>query len=135
VNPAALDRLVMALPKPSRSLIREGEDGGGLPRRVEPTFTDSGSLRGQDCSFRSLEQRQIACRAPGRRQSHVLAVPLRQNAAFCLRRAHLTHGSVAASDLSAAHAGAGGARSRAISDRMSANICRDTATSASWKVT
>ena len=35
----------------------------------------------------------------------------------------------------AAHAGAGGARSRAISDRMSAKICRDTATSASWKVT
>src|SRR6516165_10851576 len=34
----------------------------------------------------------------------------------------------------AAHAGAGGARSRAISDRMSANICRDTATSAIWNV-
>jgi hypothetical protein len=33
------------------------------------------------------------------------------------------------------HAGAGGARSPVISDRMSANICRDTATSASWKVT
>src|SRR5437016_1365349 len=32
----------------------------------------------------------------------------------------------------AAHAGAGGVRSRAISDRMSANICRDTATSAIW---
>jgi CO/xanthine dehydrogenase FAD-binding subunit len=28
------------------------------------------------------------------------------------------------------HAGAGGARNRAISDRTSANICRDTATSA-----
>ena len=35
----------------------------------------------------------------------------------------------------AAHAGAGGARSRAISDRMSAKICRDTATSATRKVT
>ena len=34
----------------------------------------------------------------------------------------------------ARHAGAGGARSRVISDRMSANICRDTATSAIWKV-
>jgi hypothetical protein len=33
------------------------------------------------------------------------------------------------------HAGAGGARSRAIIDRMSANICRDTATSAIWNVT
>lgn len=36
---------------------------------------------------------------------------------------------------SASHAGAGGARSRAISDRMSANIPRGTATSASSKVT
>jgi hypothetical protein len=33
------------------------------------------------------------------------------------------------------HAGAGGARSRAISDKISANICRDTATSAIWKMT
>ena len=33
------------------------------------------------------------------------------------------------------HAGAGGARSRAISDRIAANICRGTATSASWNVT
>jgi hypothetical protein len=32
----------------------------------------------------------------------------------------------------ATHAGAGGARSRAISDRMSANIYRDTATLISW---
>jgi hypothetical protein len=31
--------------------------------------------------------------------------------------------------------GAGGARSRAISDRVSANICRETATSAIWNVT
>ena len=33
------------------------------------------------------------------------------------------------------HAGAGGARSRAISDRMSANSRRGTAISAIWKVT
>jgi hypothetical protein len=33
------------------------------------------------------------------------------------------------------HAGAGGARRRMISDRISANICRGTATSAIWKVT
>src|SRR5215212_8888743 len=33
------------------------------------------------------------------------------------------------------HAGAGSARSRAISDRISANIWRGTATSASWNVT
>jgi len=33
------------------------------------------------------------------------------------------------------HAGVGGARSRAISDRISWNICRGTATSAIWNVT
>jgi hypothetical protein len=33
------------------------------------------------------------------------------------------------------HAGAGGARKRAIKDRISANICRGAATSAIWKVT
>src|SRR3954447_4694191 len=38
-------------------------------------------------------------------------------------------------DPCAAHAGAGGGRSRAIRDRMSANNCRDTATSANWNVT
>ena len=43
------------------------------------------------------------------------------------RPSHLTPG--------APHAGAGGARSLAISDRISWNICRDTATSAIWKVT
>jgi hypothetical protein len=32
------------------------------------------------------------------------------------------------------HPGTGGAPSRAISERMSANICRDAATSAIWKV-
>ena len=43
--------------------------------------------------------------------------------------------SFVASAASARHAGAGGARSRAISDRISWNICRGTATSAIWKVT
>ena len=58
-----------------------------------------------------------------------------QTGFFACGKAHLDHRCVAASDLSALHAGAGGARSRAISARMSANICRDTATSASWNVT
>src|SRR3954447_20517177 len=35
----------------------------------------------------------------------------------------------------APHTGAGGARNRAISDRMSANICLGTPTSASWNAT
>jgi hypothetical protein len=33
------------------------------------------------------------------------------------------------------HAAAGGARNRAIIARISANICRDTETSANWNVT
>ena len=37
-------------------------------------------------------------------------------------------------DLRVPHAGAGGARNRAIKDRISANICRETATLAIWKV-
>ena len=46
----------------------------------------------------------------------------------CRRRlSHLTP--------SAGHAGAGGARSRTINDRISRNICFGTATSAIWKVT
>ena len=43
--------------------------------------------------------------------------------------------AVASASPFAGHAGAGGARSRAMSMRISANICRDTATSASWNVT
>jgi len=43
--------------------------------------------------------------------------------------------SFVASDPRGPHAGAGGARNRAISDRISWNICRGTATSATWKVT
>jgi hypothetical protein len=45
----------------------------------------------------------------------------------CRRLSHLTR--------SPGHAGAGGGRSRAISDRISWNICRGTATSAIWNVT
>jgi hypothetical protein len=43
--------------------------------------------------------------------------------------------SFVASDHRASHAGAGGARNRAISDRISWNICRDTATWAIWNMT
>ena len=79
-----------------------------------------------------------------RRQSHVIGSRSdvfpsgeRESRRFCLHQgaalplfplSYITFG------LCAAHAGAGGARSRAISDRISANICRGTATSASWSV-
>ena len=56
-------------------------------------------------------------------------------AAFIRIKTHLLHHRLAGIALCAAHAGAGGARKRVISDRMSRNICRDTATSAIWNVT
>jgi hypothetical protein len=49
-----------------------------------------------------------------------------------MRPAYSSHEAVS---LSAPHAGAGGACSRAISDWIAANIYRDTATSAIWNVT
>jgi hypothetical protein len=54
---------------------------------------------------------------------------------FAFIKAHLRCRCLSHVIRSPGHAGAGGARRRAISDRMSWNICRDTATSASWKVT
>jgi hypothetical protein len=50
-------------------------------------------------------------------------------------KAHLLHRRLARTAFCAAHAGAGGARSRVNSDRLSANISRGTATSAVWDVT
>jgi hypothetical protein len=105
---------------------------------------------------------RVAC--PAGRHSHLLAGPLRQNTLLYLRQgaphpflrgapsaceqwikgrqerdqvdaAVVPHLSVALSDLDVRHAGAGGARRPATSDRMSANICRGTATSAIWNVT
>jgi len=55
--------------------------------------------------------------------------------ALPLIKAHLYRRRLSHLVTSSGHAGAGGARNRAISDRISANICRGTATSASWKVT
>jgi hypothetical protein len=59
----------------------------------------------------------------------------REKRCFAYDKAHLTHRSVAVSDLDARYAGAGGARRPATSNRMSANIWRGTATSAIWNVT
>jgi hypothetical protein len=54
---------------------------------------------------------------------------------FAFIRPQLSRCRLSLSASGPAHAGAGGARNRTISDRMSANICRDTATSALWQVT
>src|SRR5215213_2250574 len=77
-----------------------------------------------------------------RRQSHVIGSQSdvfpsgeRESGRFCLYQDAALPLSSITFGLWAAHAGAGGARNRTISDRMSANICCDTATSAIWKVT
>jgi len=54
----------------------------------------------------------------------------RWNSLLCLHQGAPLPSLSVASDACAPLAGAGGDRSRAISDRISANICRDTATSA-----
>src|SRR5271155_6026330 len=59
----------------------------------------------------------------------------RRNSLLASIKTHLCRRGLSHLTSSAGHAGAGGVRNRAISDRISANICRDTATSASWKVT
>ena len=72
-----------------------------------------------------------------RRQSHVIGSRSdvflsgeRESGWFCLHPDAALRLSFIIFGPRAAHAGAGGARSRAISDRISANICRGTATSA-----
>jgi hypothetical protein len=58
-----------------------------------------------------------------------------ETCSFAMLKAHLYRRRLSHLVASSGHAGAGGARNRAISDRISANICRGTVTSASWKVT
>jgi hypothetical protein len=77
-----------------------------------------------------------SCPAPAqRRQSGELTAPGRWNASVCHHQGAPPLSSFVPSDPRTGHAGAGDARSRAISDRMSANIRRGTATSAIWNVT
>ena len=54
---------------------------------------------------------------------------------FALIKAHLCRRRLPHLTRSPVHAGASGARSRAMRCRISWNICRGTATSAIWKVT
>ena len=53
---------------------------------------------------------------------------------FVLIKAYLCRRRLSHLTASPGHAGAGGARSRAISIRISWNLCRGTVTSAIWKV-
>ena len=74
-----------------------------------------------------------AARAGGGRNRRLTA-PKRRHAPLCLHQGVPLCSLLAARRPSTPYAGAGGARNRAITDSISANICRDTATSAIWKV-
>jgi len=84
-----------------------------------------------------LRLRENACRrqshAIGRR-SGVFPPGERESGRFCCHQNAAFPFSSITFGLWAAHAGARGTRNRTISDRMSANIYRDTATSAIWIV-
>ncbi len=56
-------------------------------------------------------------------------------ASFIVIQAHISRGFGLHADRRSGHAGAGGARSRAMRARICPNIRRDTATSAIWNVT
>src|SRR6516162_7185924 len=96
---------------------------------------DCRPFRGQDRASDRLGQRQIAASASkGPSKLVIDGGPPLKHAALLVPK-HTSPLIALVHLASARHAGVGGARSRAISDRMSANICRDTATSAIWKVT
>src|SRR4051794_420919 len=103
--------------------------------RFEPTFPDPGrlkpSLRAIDAHF------NINLSVCLMSEYKLLYWSIRGAARHCCPPLGHTSSIVAScrTVLDADHAGAGGARSRAISDRISANSRRGTATSASWNVT
>ena len=101
-----------------------------------PTFARYPAVSRQDPAFDRLGQRQTAVaageKAARSRRSRATNAELGR---FAPSYAHLPCRLLTAQHPCDAHAGAGGARSWAINDRMSANICLDTATSAIWKVT
>ena len=94
---------------------------------------NSGLVVGHDRPFGCLGQWYIAHRVRSRQSNQPVdcaeALKALKRAGLPIR-AHLRRHRLSSFDPCAAHAGAGGARSRAISDRISANICRGTATSA-----
>ena len=104
-------------------------------RRVNRYSPDFRRLRGQDRAFERLGQRQITLpQAKGDLSGRLMAaqrlhMPLRPHQGTPLPS------SPAALARSAVYAIVGGTCCRAMSDKMSANICRDTATSVIWNVT
>jgi hypothetical protein len=101
-----------------------------------PTFAGFPLVAGQDRIFGRLGTR--ANLNPRRREATETTDCLLQVAETCCFaciKAHLCRRLPVASDPHALHADVGGARSRAINVSIAANIARDTATSAIWKVT
>jgi len=101
----------------------------------KPTFARSRRFRAQDRAIEGPWQWQIVPGAGKRRSKWAVDRTATRTHAPLPGLSHASPLSLAAFDRTAARAGAGGARSRAINDRMSANICRGTATSAIWNQT
>ena len=111
---------VAALPA-IQQLNRHSPDSGRFRARITPL---AGLSKGN-----RLRRGQKAIEAGGRRHRNAETRPI------CLYRGIPPPLTTRCTWPSAGHAGAGGARNRAISDKMSANVCRETATSAIWNVT
>src|SRR6516225_9604749 len=102
-------------------LSRHSPDSGRFRARITPL---AGLSKGN-----RLRRGQKAIEAGGRRHRNAETRPI------CLYRGIPPPLTTRCTWPNAGHAGAGGARNRAISDKMSANVCRETATSAIWNVT
>ena len=85
--------------------------------------------------LRTGEARNLSRDGPWAAEAIRLAASRRLNWSVALIKAQLFCRDPRVLTRKPRYAGAGGARSPVISDRMSVNIWRDTATSASWKVT
>jgi len=97
---------------------------------------DSGTDQGHGLAFGPQAQQMSPRTAALASEIRGLSGSRRWNSCLCFDQGvPMPSWSVAHPTPRAPHAGAGGARRRAISDRISWNIWRDTATSAIWKVT
>jgi hypothetical protein len=93
----------------------------GFGARIEP-LNDSGDGKSPSPQAKGYRSRR-------------LAAPKHRNRRFAPAKADLSSRRLPHGDSSVCHAVAGAACSWAISDRMSANIYRDTTTAFIWKVT
>jgi hypothetical protein len=110
-------------------------DGQGRPRADLSDIHRVPGLLGMIVRFGETRGNNLIVADPRTAKMVRRSAQHRRNSLLCLHQGAPLPSPPVASDSIPGHAGAGGARSRAISERISANICRDTATSAIWNVT